>query len=80
MIAKKKTFCFEGAQYRRVRKLAEEHNRRLFSVQQINQNGENSRSFVDMNNILEIDQIKPKYRAPSFFPNATNSRTKNDSI
>lgn len=30
---KKKAVSFEGAQYRRVRKLAEEHNKRHFSAQ-----------------------------------------------
>lgn len=51
---KKKAISFEGAQYRRVRKLAEEHNKRHHSVQQttVHEDENLIRGLIGMNNLI----------------------------
>ena len=77
---KKKAVSFEGAQYRRVRKLAEEHNRRHYSVYQTAQNKKEDdtliRGLIGMNNLIEIDRLHPRKKAP-FFPSNQSTGFKN---
>ncbi len=76
---KKKAVSFEGAQYRRVRKLAEEHNRRHYSAQHpVTQKEDETliRGLVGMNNLLQIQRAGSRQRAPSFFPNTTHYNNK----
>ena len=77
MISKKKAISFEGAQYRRVRKIAEEHNRRNLSMHQTNSVPEDDtliKGLIGMNNLIQIDQMKAKQKTPSFFPNTVSSQ------
>ena len=76
---KKKAISFEGAQYRRVRKMAEQHNRRHFSAQSAQGLEDQTliKGLIGMNNLIEIDRLHPRNKVPNFFPTANSVVQKN---
>ena len=57
--------------------MAEEHNRRHYSAQQTSLSNKDEdpliKGLIGMNNLIEIDRLKPRNKTPSFFPNTTSA-------
>ena len=68
---KKKALSYEGAQYRRVRKMAEQFNQKNHSVNKVSFVGDGDeliKGLTGMNNLVAIERLHPKNKATNFFP------------
>ena len=68
---KKKALSYEGAQYRRVRKIAEQFNQKNHSVNKVSfvsDGDELIKGLTGINGLVAIERLHPKNKVPNFFP------------